>query len=132
MAFREVAHGLGVKNTLDGRPVAAALDNMADVVEEVKALAMGPYFAADVINRYEVNDIVTANDCYATFLTALLRSARFGTEEYVGKANQGNGDYQAAAEFVKKYEMIDKDLNSDVFNMMLEGIPVDVKFNFVW
>ena len=174
VAFREVAHGLGVKNTLDGRPVAAALDNMADVVEEVKALAMGPYFAADVINRYEVNDIVTANDCYATFLTALLRSARFGTEEYVGKANvicynylkqrgaferhqdacyyinyaafaealkslvtevleiQGNGDYQAAAEFVKKYEMIDKDLNSDVFNMMLEGIPVDVKFNFVW
>ena len=45
---------------------------------------------------------------------------------------QGNGDYQAAAEFVKKYELIDKDLNSDVFNMMLEGIPVDVKFNFVW
>lgn len=174
VAFREVAHGLGVKNTLDGRPVAAALDNMADVVEEVKALAMGPYFAADVINRYEVNDIVTANDCYATFLTALLRSARFGTEEYVGKANvicynylkqrgaferhqdacyyidyaafaealkslvtevleiQGNGDYQAAAEFVQKYELIDKDLNSDVFNMMLEGIPVDVKFNFVW
>ena len=45
---------------------------------------------------------------------------------------QGNGDYQAAAEFVKKYELIDKYLNSDVFNMMLEGIPVDVKFNFVW
>ena len=45
---------------------------------------------------------------------------------------QGNGDYQAASEFVQTYELLDKDLNADVFNMMLEGIPVDVKFNFVW
>lgn len=174
VAFREVAHGLGVKNTLDGRTVEAALDNMAAAVEEVKALSLGVYLASDVIGKFETNEILTKEDSYATFLTAMLRSSRFGTEETVGKANvicynylkqagafsrhqdgcyyidysafakgienlvsetlalQGEGDYEAARQFVDKYSVTDKDLSADIFNMMLEGLPVDVKFNFVW
>ncbi len=174
VAFREVAHGLGVKTTLDGRSVEEALDSQSDIIEEVKALAIGAYLASNVIGKFETNEIVTKEDGYATFLTALLRSARFGTEEVVGKANvicynylkqagaysrhqdacyyidydafhngvsslvsdvlglQGKGDIEAAKRFVEKYGTVDDDLKADVFNMMLEGIPVDVKFDFVW
>ena len=174
VAFREVAHGLGVKTTLDGRSVEEALDSQADIIEEVKALAIGAYLASNVIGSFETNEIVTKEDGYATFLTALLRSARFGTEEVVGKANvicynylkqagaysrhqdgcyyidydafhdgisvlvsdvlklQGDGDLNAAKQFVDKYSAIDDDIEADTFNMMLEGIPVDVKFDFVW
>ncbi len=174
VAFREVAHGLGVKTTLDGRSVSEALDSQADVIEEVKALAIGAFLASNVLGKFETNEIVTKEDGYATFLTALLRSARFGTEEVVGKANvicynylkqagaynrhqdgcyyidydafndgvrvlvsdvlklQGDGDVEAARQFVDKYGAIDDDVKADTFNMMLEGIPVDVKFDFVW
>ena len=174
VAFREVAHGLGVKKTIDGRDLTLALDNLASVLEETKALSLGVYLASDVISKFETNEIVTREDSYATFLTAMLRSARFGVEKMVGTANiicynflkergsfsrhqdgcyyidyeafgkaveelvntvltlQGRGDYAAALEFVTKYSEIDKDLHADCFNMMLEGIPVDVKFDFVW
>ncbi len=174
VAFREVAHGLGVKQTLDGRDLEEALDNQADVIEETKALAMGAYLASEVLGNFQTNEIVTKEDGYATFLTALLRSARFGTEEVVGKANiicynylkqagafsrhqdgcyyidydafskgvaalvsetlelQGKGDIAAASQFTGKYSKPDDDLKADTFNMMLEGIPVDVKFDFVW
>ena len=174
VAFREVAHGLGVKTTLDGRSVNEALDNLASLVEEVKALSMGTFLSSSVIAKFETNEIVTREDSYATFLTALLRSARFGNTEVVGRANiicynylkeagayerhqdgcyyisydafrdginslvstvlelQGNGDYAAAKQFVEKYDVVGDDLKADTFNMMLEGIPVDVKFDFVW
>ena len=174
VAFREVAHGLGVKKTIDGRDLTLALDNFASVLEETKALSLGVYLASDVISKFETNEIVTREDSYATFLTAMLRSARFGVEKMVGTANiicynflkergsfsrhqdgcyyidyeafgkaveelvntvltlQGRGDYAAALAFVGKYAEIDKDLHADCFNMMLEGIPVDVKFDFVW
>lgn len=174
VAFREVAHALGVKQTLDGRTVDEALDSQADVIEETKALALGAYLASDVLGNFETNEIVTKEDGYATFLTALLRSARFGTEGVVGKANvicynylkqagafsrhqdgcyyidydafhkgisslvsetlelQGRGDFAAAKQFTAQYGNIDDDLKADAFNMMLEGIPVDVKFDFVW
>jgi len=174
VAFREAAHGLGVKQTLDGRAVEEALDSQADVIEEVKALSLGAYLASEVLGNFQTNEIVTKEDGYATFLTALLRSARFGTESVVGKANvicynylkqagafsrhqdgcyyidydafhngisslvsealelQGKGDMAAAKLFADKYNKIDDDLKADTFNMMLEGIPVDVKFEFVW
>lgn len=174
VAFREVAHGLGVKSTLDGRSLDEALDSEAAVVEEVKALALGAYLSHLVIGNFETGDIVSKEDAYATFLTALLRSSRFGTEEVVGKANvicysylkaagayerhqdgcyyidydafhkgvsalvsdvleiQAAGDAAAAKTFTAKYTKVDKDLDTDIFNMMLEGIPVDVKFEFVW
>ena len=174
VAFREVSHGLGVKQTLDGRDVNEALDSQADVVEETKALSMGAYLASEVLGNFQTNEIVTKEDGYATFLTALLRSARFGTEEVVGKANvicynylkqagafsrhqdgcyyidydafskgvaalvsetlelQAKGDISAASQFIGKFCKIDDDLKADTFNMMLEGIPVDVKFDFVW
>ena len=37
-----------------------------------------------------------------------------------------------SAKFVEKYDVVGDDLKADTFNMMLEGIPVDVKFDFVW
>lgn len=174
VAFREVAHGLGVKTTLDGREVGDALENLAAAVEEVKALSLGVYLASDVVGKFDTDVLVNRNDCYATFLTAMLRSARFGTESTVGKANvicynylkqagaymrnpdgcyyidyksfangleklvaevlsiQGDGNYDVAKQFIEKYTVIDKDLNADFFNMKHAGIPVDLKFNFVW
>lgn len=174
VAFREIAHGLGVKTTVDGKDVEEALDNLASVIEEVKALAVGVYLSSNAISHFETDHLITDRDSYATFLTAILRSARFGNGESVGRANiicynflkeagafkrhkdgcyyidyeafgkgisdlcakvlaiQGEGGYNAAEEFVQTYGNIDRELNADCFSMMLEGIPVDVKFEFVW
>lgn len=174
VAFREVAHGLGVKTTLDGRNVGDALENLAAAIEEVKALSLGVHLASGVVGKFDTDVLISKNDCYATFLTAVLRSARFGTESTVGKANvicynylkqagaysrqpdgcynldykafengieklvsevlsiQGEGNYEVAKQFIEKYTVIDKDLNADFFNMKHAGIPVDLKFNFVW
>ena len=88
VAFRELAHGLGVKTTLDGRDVWDALGNSALAIEEAKADILGNYLASMQISQYETNgDLVTADDAFATFLVSLVRSARFGASEAVGQGN---------------------------------------------
>ncbi|MDD6114189.1 MAG: Zn-dependent hydrolase [Bacteroidales bacterium] len=87
VAFREVAHGLGVKTTLDGADVDERLGNMALTIEEAKADILGVYFSQMMIGNFETNSIVTRKDAFTTFLAGLLRSSRFGNSEAVGKGN---------------------------------------------
>lgn len=85
--FHEVAHGLGIKNTIDGRgTVRAAMLDMASSMEEGKADILGLYMITELHKAGELGD-VDLRDYYVTFMTSVFRSIRFGASSAHGKAN---------------------------------------------
>lgn len=85
--FHEVAHGLGIKNTLSGAgTVRAALQDYASAIEEGKADILGLYMVTTLAARGELGD-VDLMDYYTTFLASIFRSIRFGTSSAHGVAN---------------------------------------------
>ena len=84
--FHEVAHGLGIKNTVTGNgPVRQALRNHASALEEGKADILGLYMVSSLIDQGEWEaDIM---DHYATFMAGIFRSIRFGSSSAHGRAN---------------------------------------------
>jgi hypothetical protein len=85
--FHEVAHGLGIKNTLDGKgTVNAALKDYAGSWEEGKADVLGLYLITRLAAKGELPKEETMN-AYVTFLAGMLRSVRFGAGDAHGKAN---------------------------------------------
>ena len=89
IVFREVAHGLGVKETIDGNvSVEEALGSAAITLEEVKANAAGALMVCDLQNHYDIQHYYfTKNDALATFFVSLVRSERFGEASALGRAN---------------------------------------------
>lgn len=84
--FHEVAHGLGIKNTLDGsRTVRAALQEHASALEEGKADILGLYMVTQLHANGEIKGDI--KDYYTTFMASIFRSIRFGTSSAHGKAN---------------------------------------------
>ena len=85
--FHEVAHGLGIKNTLTGNgTVREALRDNASALEEGKADILGLFMVTWLRNRGELGD-TDLMDNYVTFLTGIFRSTRFGTSSAHGNAN---------------------------------------------
>jgi len=85
--FHEVAHGLGIKNTINGKGnVREALKEKYSSFEEAKADILGLYMAVSLIGKGEITDI-TAEDCFVTYMAGLFRSVRFGAASAHGKAN---------------------------------------------
>ncbi|HET8898595.1 MAG TPA: Zn-dependent hydrolase, partial [Rhodanobacteraceae bacterium] len=85
--FHEVAHGLGIKNTLDGKgTVRKALKDYASSFEEGKADVLGVYMVEQLMQKQEL-DGTKRMDNYVTFLTGILRSVRFGASDAHAKAN---------------------------------------------
>jgi len=85
--FHEVAHGLGIKNTLDGKgTVRQALLETASSLEEGKADILGLYM---ITKLYEKGEIEQGElmDNYVTFMTSIFRSIRFGATSAHGRAN---------------------------------------------
>jgi hypothetical protein len=84
--FHEVAHGLGIKNTLDGtETVRRALQEHASALEEGKADILGLYMVTQLQMKGEIDGDLM--DYYATFLAGIFRSVRFGASSAHGKAN---------------------------------------------
>ncbi|MFA0964026.1 Zn-dependent hydrolase [Roseivirga sp. BDSF3-8] len=84
--FHEVAHGLGIKNTLDGSgTVRDALKEHASALEEGKADILGLYMVTQLQNKGEID--AELKDFYTTFLAGIFRSVRFGASSAHGKAN---------------------------------------------
>jgi len=84
--FHEVAHGLGIKYTVDdGRPVREALAEHASAIEEGKADILG----LDMIEQLVAMDAWDGalHDHYVTFLAGIFRSVRFGASSAHGRAN---------------------------------------------
>jgi hypothetical protein len=85
--FHEVAHGLGIKNTLDGKgTVREALKEHASAIEEAKADVLGLFMVEELAKRGELTD-TELRDNYVTFLASIFRSVRFGAAEAHGRAN---------------------------------------------
>jgi hypothetical protein len=85
--FHEVAHGLGIKNTIDGTgTVRSALKENASALEEAKADVLGLFMVEELAKRGELEDR-ELRDNYITFLASLFRSVRFGAADAHGRAN---------------------------------------------
>lgn len=85
--FHEVAHGLGIKNTLDGKgTVRKALKDQASSFEEGKADILGLYMVSKLAGKGEL-DKSKLMDNYVTFLAGILRSVRFGASDAHARAN---------------------------------------------
>lgn len=88
IAFREVAHGLGVKQTVNGKgSVTEALGNDALTLEEIKGDIVGVYLNIYLIKKGLIDHLVTREDAITTFIAGLVRSSRFGNAEALGRAN---------------------------------------------
>ncbi len=84
--FHEVAHGLGIKNTLDGKgTVRKALKEHASALEEGKADMLGLYMIKQLYEKGEIEGDL--KDYYVTFMASVFRSVRFGASSAHGKAN---------------------------------------------
>ena len=85
--FHEVAHGLGVKNTISGeQTVREALLDLASSVEEGKADILGLYMITELNKAGELGE-QDLMDNYVTFMAGIFRSIRFGASDAHGKAN---------------------------------------------
>jgi len=168
--FHEVAHAMGVKNTINGKgPARTALKEVYSSIEEGKADIMGLYL---VTKLYEMGELTEGQvmDNYVTFFTGIFRSSRFGAASAHGKANmmrfnffseegaftrnadgtftvdfdktkaameklvqkiiyiQGDGDYDAARNWVETKGIVNPELQADLDRINSANIPVDVVF----
>lgn len=85
--FHEVAHGLGIKKTLDGKstPQEALLETYS-AIEEGKADILGIFMLEQLAKMGELAEHDMMNN-YVTFLAGIFRSVRFGAASAHGKAN---------------------------------------------
>ena len=91
--FHEVAHGLGIKNTVDGSgTVREALRDVASSMEEGKADILGLYMITRLHEAGELGDS-DLHDNYVTFMAGIFRSIRFGASSAHGKANMVRFNY---------------------------------------
>lgn len=104
IVFREVAHGLGVKETVNGKgSVEEALGSAALAFEEVKANAAGTLLVCKLQNHYDIHQIFTKEDALVTFFASVIRSERFGEGSALGRANIMIYNYlREAGAFVRK------------------------------
>jgi hypothetical protein len=84
--FHEVAHGLGIKNTINGGgSVRIALKEHAGAIEEGKADILGLHMVEQLHRDGEFE--ADLGDFYVTFMAGIFRSVRFGASSAHGKAN---------------------------------------------
>ncbi|MDX2417745.1 MAG: Zn-dependent hydrolase [Xanthomonadales bacterium] len=130
--FHEVAHGLGIKTTLDGAgTVRQAMKEHASALEEGKADILGLYMVQKLRENGEITE-GELMDNYVTFLAGIFRSIRFGASSAHGRANMirfnyfsdagaftrdpDNGTYRVN---VAEFEQAIEDLGNDL--LVLQG-----------
>jgi hypothetical protein len=132
--FHEVAHGLGIKNTLSGNgTVRQALKEHASALEEGKADILGLYMIQAMRAKGEISE-GKMMDNYVTFLAGIFRSVRFGASSAHGRANMIRFNYfSEAGAFsrnekdgtyrvnVSEFEQAVSDLSRDILVMQGNG-----------
>jgi hypothetical protein len=84
--FHEVAHGLGIKQTIDGSgTVRDAMKEHASALEEGKADVLGLFMVIQLLEQGEYE--AQLEDHMVTFLAGIFRSTRFGASSAHGRAN---------------------------------------------
>ena len=118
--FHEVAHGLGIKNTLDGRgTVRQALTDLASSYEEGKADILGLYMITKLGDMGEL-DAAKRHDNYVTFLAGIFRSVRFGASSAHGQANM------VAFNFLQERGAFTRDEATGHYRVDFERMPAAV------
>ena len=91
--FHEVAHGLGIKNTVNGKgTVRQSLQEHASALEEGKADILGLYMVRQLLDQGVITE-GQLEDYYVTFMAGIFRSVRFGASSAHGKANMVRFNY---------------------------------------
>lgn len=90
--FHEVAHGLGIKNTINGKgSVRTSLKNLSSALEEGKADVLGLYMVMQLHKKGELDGDM--KDYMTTFMASIFRSIRFGAASAHGRANMLRFNY---------------------------------------
>ena len=90
--FHEVAHGLGIKNTINGKGlVRTALKEHYAAIEEGKADILGLYMISKLKAKNEIQE--SMESYITTFFASIFRSVRFGAGSAHGKANMIRFNY---------------------------------------
>ncbi len=124
--FHEVAHGLGIKNTINGKgTVREALKEFSSALEEGKADVLGLYMITKLIEKGEIEGDI--KEYYTTFMAGIFRSVRFGASSAHGKANMIRFNFfQEMDAFTKDSETglysINYDKMNDAMNSLSEKI----------
>lgn len=123
--FHEVAHGLGIKKTLDGKgTVRKALKETYSALEEGKADILGLYMITKMKEMGELD--VDLMDNYVTFMAGIFRSVRFGGASAHGTANLIRYNYfKEKQAFVKNADgtyTVDFDKMKEAMNSLSELI----------
>lgn len=85
--FHEVAHGLGIKKTINGKGmVRAALKEHASPIEEGKADTLGLYMIEQLFKKKQMPKGKIENH-YVTFMAGAFRAIRFGASSAHAKAD---------------------------------------------
>jgi hypothetical protein len=93
--FHEVAHGLGLKNTINGRgTVRSALKESYGALEEAKADILGLYLVTRLLEKKELKQ-TKLMDHYVTFVAGIVRSVRWGAANAHAQANMIEFNYFA-------------------------------------
>ncbi|MBV6640798.1 MAG: Zn-dependent hydrolase [Cyclobacteriaceae bacterium] len=101
--FHEVAHGLGIKNTIDGKgTVRKALKEHSSALEEGKADVLGLYMITQLLESGELEGQI--EEYYTSFLAGIFRSVRFGAGSAHGIANMIRFNYFLEQEAFQRTE----------------------------
>jgi len=120
--FHEVAHGLGIKNTLDGSDtVRHAMKDHASALEEGKADILGLYMVQKLREKGEITEGQLMDD-YVTFMAGIFRSVRFGASSAHGKANM------IRFNFFEQADAFSRDEASGTYRVNLPEFERAVKF----
>ena len=97
VTFHEVAHGLGVKQTVNtNESVDAVMGTEKTSWEEAKADILGLFMVTKLVEMGEITNI-TAEDAITTYIAGILRSVSFGAASSHGKANMMCFNYMEKA-----------------------------------
>lgn len=119
--FHEVAHGLGIKNTINGNgPVRTALKEHAGAIEEGKADILGLHMINQLHAKGEIEESV--EDFYVTFMAGIFRSVRFGASSAHGKANMIRFNFFRAAGAFERQDDGKYRVNMDKFRQATEDL----------
>ena len=127
IVFREVAHGLGVKETVNGKgSVEQALGNKALMMEEVKGNVVGLYLAIKLVSHHQLSGLVTKEEAIATFCASLARSERFGEATALGRANIAIFNYLIEQGALKRTESGKYVIDYNTFELAIHGLAAQV------
>jgi hypothetical protein len=117
--FHEVAHGLGVKQTINNKgTVRESLKEVYSSLEEGKADILGLYMIGKLIQMKQLEG--NMNEHYVTFMAGILRSIRFGTSSAHGKANL------LRFNFFQDFGAFTRDPQTGTYKVNFEKMPLAV------